>query len=436
MTAEIGILNRNAVALAADSAVTLTLPEGPKIYLTNKLFTLSKYEPVGVMVYGSADFMRVPWETIIKAYRAQLGKRSFRHVQDYTNDFLNFIESNTKFFPLESQEVQCYDLVRTWLHRLKLRLRKAVEAALEKQSPISDDTVRSMFRNIVNEDLAYLKRHRKIPRFARTTPSALLRQYRGPIQQAIADELQKLASVFPSMPLERGCVLALMRDPYWSSDSGLVVAGFGTDQFLPSLRCYKMDTILGGRLRTVEEAGRRSDIGAGNTGAIVAFAQSEMVALFMNGVDPDYSNSIGVTAYRVFVDGYPALLDKLLEKDIKRGKRQRILKKIREAGEKAVSDLMTGAANYSREYHWEPIVEIVAHLPKEELAAMAEALVNLTSFKRHVTKQAETVGGPIDVAVISRGDGFVWIKRKHYFKAELNPHFFANYFYDTNRGKP
>jgi len=34
----------------------------------------------------------------------------------------------------------------------------------------------------------------------------------------------------------------------------------------------------------------------------------------------------------------------------------------------------------------------------------------------------------IDVAVISKGDGFVWIKRKHYFKAELNPQFFANYY--------
>ena len=41
---------------------------------------------------------------------------------------------------------------------------------------------------------------------------------------------------------------------------------------------------------------------------------------------------------------------------------------------------------------------------------------------------AETVGGPIDVAVISKGDGFIWIKRKHYFSTELNPCFNQNYF--------
>ena len=52
---------------------------------------------------------------------------------------------------------------------------------------------------------------------------------------------------------------------------------------------------------------------------------------------------------------------------------------------------------------------------------MAESLVNLTMFKQKVSMHAETVGGPIDVAIISKGDGFVWIKRKFYFNKELNP---------------
>jgi len=75
-----------------------------------------------------------------------------------------------------------------------------------------------------------------------------------------------------------------------------------------------------------------------------------------------------------------------------------------------------------------PIVSTVSVLPKDELAAMAESLVSLTSFKRKFSFDAETVGGPVDVAVLSKGDGFVWIKRKHYFKPELNPHFLTNYF--------
>ena len=66
---------------------------------------------------------------------------------------------------------------------------------------------------------------------------------------------------------------------------------------------------------------------------------------------------------------------------------------------------------------------------------MAESLVNLTSFRRHVTPDVETVGGPIDVAIISRGDGFIWIKRKHYFQPELNQHFLANYFREVSSGE-
>ena len=44
----------------------------------------------------------------------------------------------------------------------------------------------------------------------------------------------------------------------------------------------------------------------------------------------------------------------------------------------------------------------------------------------------ETVGGPVDVAVISKGDGFIWIDRKHYFSRELNDQFVQNY-YDQNQ---
>ncbi len=77
--------------------------------------------------------------------------------------------------------------------------------------------------------------------------------------------------------------------------------------------------------------------------------------------------------------------------------------------------------------HVDPVVSAIAALPKNDLAAVAESLVNLTAFKQRVSMDSETVGGPVDVAVISKGDGFVWIQRKHYFDPALNPHFSANY---------
>jgi hypothetical protein len=67
---------------------------------------------------------------------------------------------------------------------------------------------------------------------------------------------------------------------------------------------------------------------------------------------------------------------------------------------------------------------MVSFMPKQELASFAESLVNITSIKRRVTAELETVGGPVDVAVISKSDGFVWVKPKHYFDPSLNPRYF------------
>ena len=91
MTAEVAVLNRSAAALAADSAVTV----GPgKVYDTiNKLFTLSKYHPVGVMIFNNAEFMDLPWETIIKAFRSSLGDDEHETIQDYALAFKDYLAS-------------------------------------------------------------------------------------------------------------------------------------------------------------------------------------------------------------------------------------------------------------------------------------------------------------------------------------------------------
>ena len=93
MTAEIAIMNRAGVALAADSAVSIATSSGnTKIYNSNKLFMLSKYHPVGLMIYGNADLMNVPWETIIKLYRKDLRDKSHKTLREYGESFVDFIK--------------------------------------------------------------------------------------------------------------------------------------------------------------------------------------------------------------------------------------------------------------------------------------------------------------------------------------------------------
>jgi len=92
MTSEVAVLTKQAVALAADSAVT----SGGKIFNTvNKVFALSKHQPVGIMAYGSADVMGVPVETVIKEFRRQQSHQSYEHLEGYAVQFEQFLGSRS-----------------------------------------------------------------------------------------------------------------------------------------------------------------------------------------------------------------------------------------------------------------------------------------------------------------------------------------------------
>ncbi len=140
-------------------------------------------------------------------------------------------------------------------------------------------------------------------------------------------------------------------------------------------------------------------------------------------------------AYKDVLRGYlDALIDKYPEELIKEFKHLNVTEKadllarMKQAGNNETSAFWNKVDAWAKEKHIDKVLNAVSVLPKDELASMAESLVNLTSFKRRVTLDAETVGGPIDVPVISKGDGFVWIQRKHYFEATANPHFLKNYY--------
>ena len=92
MSAGICIMNHNAIALAADSAVTIG--EGVAIHKSvNKLFALSRVEPIGAIIYSNASFMRTPVEIILKQYRKCIDdeKRYFDRLEDYVDDFINIM---------------------------------------------------------------------------------------------------------------------------------------------------------------------------------------------------------------------------------------------------------------------------------------------------------------------------------------------------------
>jgi hypothetical protein len=100
MTSEVLILNKRAVVIAADSAVTTSGGPHPRYSKSaTKIFELSKSGNVAAAIFGSAQVDLVPWDVAIKLFRACLGTRSFPVVSEYLDTLVAFLARNETLFP-------------------------------------------------------------------------------------------------------------------------------------------------------------------------------------------------------------------------------------------------------------------------------------------------------------------------------------------------
>lgn len=64
---------------------------------------------------------------------------------------------------------------------------------------------------------------------------------------------------------------------------------------------------------------------------------------------------------------------------------------------------------------------IQAAMPLQDAIDVARFLVDLATNWSRFFPGAPTVGGPVEIAAISKHEGFKWVARKHYFEGSLNP---------------
>ena len=91
LTSEVLIMTPSAVAMAADSVVTVN---GNKTYGgVNKLFMLSNNPPMWIMTYNNANFLNFPIETIIKDFRYRISENKFNTITDFKDSFNDYLNS-------------------------------------------------------------------------------------------------------------------------------------------------------------------------------------------------------------------------------------------------------------------------------------------------------------------------------------------------------
>ena len=428
MTAEVAILNKSNIALAADSAVTIgSVTTGQqKVYnAANKLFMMSAKEPVGLMIYGNATFMRTPWEIVIKEYRKQLGIKSFDYLAEYADSFLYYLE-NTYIFTQRDQDFYFEMIVYGLFTSIREQIDKRVEDELSKKRSISDKSLTKIIKSEIDNFIELVNDAEGLDNTPKEEPKSLKRKYKTKIDELIEAVFQELPiSANQKTRLHNLAAISISKKPSMGSlKSGVVIAGYGNKEVFPSLCRYQLSGIIGNNLRYFAEEPVR--ISHENSAAVIPLAQSEMVHAYMSGIEPNYRKNL-----QKMLEGMMSSLSGQLSKLVVSLMKKDNDKGISEAFEKICTDVLNklwkNMEEHSIKKHIGPTIDAIEYLERDELAMLAESLVNLTSLKRKVSMDIESVGGPIDVALISKGDGFVWIKRKHYFEPDRNPHFMARY---------
>jgi len=422
MTAEIAILNSNAVALAADSAVSVGREAGKVYASADKLFQMSTNAPVGIMLYGQSTFLGVPWETTIKCYRSELGNKTFPKLADYLEGFIRYVKKSKQMFPRKHQRDDMRSSIAGFFHFILEKFKNIITCESDQNPKMTEVQVNRLFTDLVRAELQETKKYPKLQGMSNSVMDSIKKEYGRDISPVRRE-------VFENLPMSRSTqrhlkeiifeLITSERLRERGLETGVVVAGFGEKEHFPKLA----QTLLFGIAadHPLYLASKYASIENGGQAILVPLAQQEMVFTFMDGIDPDLHSQLEDDTKRACNGIAEVIFEYIKKKYPQYG--TNLERKVKKNLDKLASDIYNESKKVRTKEYRNQIMEMVASLPKDELGGMAESLVNLTKFKRRVSRQHETVGGPIDVAVVTKGDGFVWTKRKHYFKPELNPRY-------------
>jgi len=384
-------MNKFGVALAADSA--LTLGDGEKIYHhAKKLFELKPDIPVGIMVYASAEIMGMPWEIVIRQYALALGNKRFDRLEQYAEDFFHFTENASSLFPEQTQRDWFQDSVG---HYWDSQVIQPLAHELKRLGPSLTKKKASALAQILNKQNNAWERLPRLHQLDESHGERVIAEY-----GSVLDKLE--GQLFHHVPLTRELrhkLRSTVKQMYtrdWctpNTHGGIVFAGMGEIEPFPTIQEYNIGPVAAGVLHWALR--NTASISREDSAIVAPFAQTDMIDMFYRGIDKGLEEKLdGILAQ--------SIADELGKKSNKLTVRQ--LGGVKKRFRKALND------EIDKKYE-APLIAAVEALPRHDLAKMAEALVNLTALRRHMcVDQRETVGGQIDVAILAKGEGFVWVK--------------------------
>jgi len=413
MTSEVILMNRRGAIIAADSAVTVGRDPHPRYSKSaTKIFEACDHGNVAISIYGSADVDQVPWELAIKQFRsADRGSPLRAKVKDYAPALFTFLQSTPLLFNADVLEYQFKLKVTVAAMKIVEDIGTAVPSVRDSTVALPDRI--SRWNDRFSHEKAYSDTQSIVPCLTAknyANSHAKRAELLNSVKEVVDDDLAELVNIEQLTELS---IDYLFKLPWYClSSTGVVFTGFGSDEIFPSFTSFKAYGHIGNEFCFTQ--GSEQSITHTNTAWIEPFAQSSMINRFTDGFDDAQVERLESELRKQF----PELLKSLLRQGAT------IDAAIASAEiNRAVSTTVSAwkKSNWSTNFH--PMRRVLASLSMGEMADLAETLLVLESLRERMTSPSESVGGPIDVAVVTKNEGLVWIKRKKYFDAQDNPRY-------------
>lgn len=294
MTAIVGILNKNGVAFAADSAATHTLAVDKKKITNhaNKVFELSRYRPVGVAICGNLSLMGMPWEDIFKMYRAKLDKGSFAHVKDYVHDLMQFVRMTILPCFKEEQKYQL-DILCSGLKNEMVSNAVEIKKQGKKEKIRGEDLYPLMIKQLNTFIKTYSSESMKNCKDYEGYTLRNFKKYAGPIVEPAMGKVftnDKCPKTFKGLFYKALFHILVSVKHVYLPTTEIIFWGYGDKDLFPSCHSIVISAAFDNRIKWTDNT--VFTISNTSPAWIVPYAQTDVANTVVRGVDQSLRNSL------------------------------------------------------------------------------------------------------------------------------------------------
>ncbi len=434
MTAEVVVMNRKGVALAADSAGTLSSRGLFKVYNSNdKLFQISNKCHIGSLTYGDSGLNGAPFELIIGRFKEKHSDTIWKTVNESKQAFIQYLNgsefatySDEKYY-VHSRINDSLKLLESDLASIKDDIRHLyfIDRQLSKLNPKTDEEKIEQLHqekasiterldnfnesNYIEYNLDQIKQTANCETIDNTFFHEISDTYGAFIAETLNNCQTGISPDKFNLVIEY-CIYSMFKYALRDGGMGVAFAGFGSDEFYPSCTDIMIyGTICG---KTIYRNMGEFKISTDKPMYILPLAQTENVDTFVFGISPTMENILRDKIGEFFNEAISKFGQALSDEDAFIGFGEERLVNALSLAQDSIEKDFDNLLNSIKIHNRKNIYDALNWLSIPDMAQMAKSLVELTAFKKKMSVETDTVGGPIDVAVISKNDGFNWIEKK------------------------